>query len=36
MVSSIFTANGDHLGFSDFYGLDFDRLFFGHSLYSVG
>ena len=22
--------NGDHLGFSDFYGSDFDRIFFGH------
>ena len=26
MVSPIFTANGGHLGFSDFYGSDFDRL----------
>ena len=36
MVLSIFTANGGHLGFSYFYGSDFDRLFFGHSLYPVG
>ena len=36
MVLPIFTANGGHLGFSDFYGSDFDRLFFSHSLYPVG
>ena len=28
--------NGGHLGFSDFYGSEFDRLSFGHSLYLVG
>ena len=36
MVLSIFTAIGGHLGFSDFYESDFDRLFSGHSLYPVG
>ena len=27
MVLPIFKANGGHLGFSGFYGLDFDSLF---------
>ena len=27
MVLLIFPANDGHLGFSDFYGSDFDRLF---------
>ena len=27
MVLSIFTTNGGHLGFSVFYGSDFDRFF---------
>ena len=36
MALPIFTADSDHLGFLDFYGSDFDRLFFGHSLYPVG
>ena len=35
MVLAIFTANGGHLGFFDFYGSDFET-FFGHSLYPVG
>ena len=36
MVLPIFTANGGHLGFFDFYGSDFDRHFSGHSLCPVG
>ena len=36
MVLPIFTPNGGHLGISDFYGSDFDRLVFVHSLYPVG
>ena len=36
MVSPISTANDGHLGFSDFYGSNVDRLFFCHSLYPVG
>ena len=36
MVLPIFTADGGHLGFSDFYGSDFDKTFFGHSLNPVG
>ena len=35
MVLPIFTADGGHLGFSDFYGSDLID-FFGHSLYPVG
>ena len=35
MVLPIFTANDGHLGFSDLYGSDFGRLFFGHSVYPI-
>ena len=30
MILPIFTADGGHLRFSDFYESDFDRLFLGH------
>ena len=34
MVLPIFTANGGHLGFFDFYGSDFNRLFMVITVFS--